>query len=157
MRVRMSFGAFAMNHLARVVSGATESSYTDVSRTGFAAVPANTSLPPASTPTPWSLTWLPAGTEAVRWNGKKWALVKTPQPGGTTLSGEANVLYSVACTSASYCSTIGYLTHTTNHLSEPGAALEPEEVDEELDARLNPNGHGERLGQPILAGGAGLP
>ncbi len=52
----------------------------------------------------------PAGAmlnQALRWNGKMWRLVKTPQPGGTTLPQDLNVLYSVSCVSSSYCSAVG--------------------------------------------------
>lgn len=52
--------------------------------------------------------------EALRWDGKKWKLVKTPQPGGTTLSEEQNVLYSVSCVSSSFCSAIGYVRNTAD-------------------------------------------
>jgi hypothetical protein len=44
--------------------------------------------------------------EALHWNGRRWSLVKTPNPGGTTLN-RSNVLLGVRCTSASSCWAVG--------------------------------------------------
>jgi len=44
--------------------------------------------------------------EALRWNGKKWSLVTTPSPAGTA-NGDENELFSIRCTSASFCWTVG--------------------------------------------------
>ncbi|HZO78390.1 MAG TPA: hypothetical protein VFB39_10125 [Solirubrobacteraceae bacterium] len=52
--------------------------------------------------------------EALRWNGKSWKLVKTPQPGGTTVSGEQSVLYSVSCTSLTFCTSVGYIQNSAH-------------------------------------------
>jgi hypothetical protein len=43
-----------------------------------------------------------AQDEALHWNGKKWSLTATPNPGGT-LSGDFNSLSDVACTSPGNC------------------------------------------------------
>ncbi len=40
--------------------------------------------------------------EALRWDGKKWSNVKTPNPGGAAQN-DGNSLNGVACTSASNC------------------------------------------------------
>jgi hypothetical protein len=44
--------------------------------------------------------------EALHWNGKKWAQVSTPTPGGT-LKIDFNELFEVTCTSASNCWAVG--------------------------------------------------
>jgi hypothetical protein len=57
--------------------------------------------------------------EALHWNGKKWALVKTPNPGGTAMD-DSNTLYAARCTSASNCWAVGAAekvdTTTTNEI-----------------------------------------
>jgi Glycosyl hydrolase family 76 len=47
--------------------------------------------------------------EALRFSGKRWSPVATPQPGGTTSPGEANELLGATCTSASGCWSVGYV------------------------------------------------
>jgi hypothetical protein len=47
-----------------------------------------------------------AVSEALRWNGKKWSLVATPNPAGTA-NKSGNELRSIRCTSASFCWTVG--------------------------------------------------
>jgi hypothetical protein len=42
----------------------------------------------------------------LHWNGKKWQLVSSPQPGGKH-SGDQNKLFDVACTSAASCWAVG--------------------------------------------------
>lgn len=44
--------------------------------------------------------------EALHWNGRKWILVSTPNPGGTAI-GDVNALSSVRCTSSAYCLAVG--------------------------------------------------
>ncbi len=44
--------------------------------------------------------------EALHWTGKKWHLVTTPSPGGTS-DGDFNDLFDVACTSAKSCWAVG--------------------------------------------------
>ncbi len=44
--------------------------------------------------------------EALRWNGRKWSLMKTPQPGGTS-PGNVNVLDGLTCASATSCWSVG--------------------------------------------------
>jgi hypothetical protein len=44
--------------------------------------------------------------EALRWNGTKWLLVKTPNPGGTAM-GDSNTLEGVRCVSATDCWAVG--------------------------------------------------
>jgi hypothetical protein len=48
----------------------------------------------------------PVFNEALHWNGKKWALASTPQPGGTA-AGDLNFLSGVRCPSASTCFAVG--------------------------------------------------
>lgn len=55
--------------------------------------------------------------EAVRWNGTKWSLFKTPDPGGTGL----NILNGVRCTSAANCWAVGFSDRP--HLSEKNQIL----------------------------------
>jgi hypothetical protein len=45
--------------------------------------------------------------EALRFGGKLWKSVETPQPGGTTSGGEANELVGVTCAAASACWSVG--------------------------------------------------
>jgi hypothetical protein len=45
--------------------------------------------------------------EALHWNGKHWALVSTPNPGGTATANDSNKLLSVRCNSASNCWAVG--------------------------------------------------
>ncbi|HUA40478.1 MAG TPA: hypothetical protein VMA32_02855 [Streptosporangiaceae bacterium] len=49
---------------------------------------------------------------ALHWNGKKWSLVKTPAPGGTT-KGKTNTLVDAACIAAANCWTVGDYGHRT--------------------------------------------
>jgi hypothetical protein len=55
----------------------------------------------------WSVGYYDKGevdlTQALHWNGLKWAPSGTPNPGGTNSSGDFSELYDVACTSASSC------------------------------------------------------
>ncbi len=44
--------------------------------------------------------------EVLRFNGRKWSSVSTPQPGGTA-TGDDNELFGVSCTSASRCLAVG--------------------------------------------------
>jgi hypothetical protein len=44
--------------------------------------------------------------EALRWTGTKWTLATTPNPAGTS-DGDQNELFSIRCTSPSYCWTVG--------------------------------------------------
>lgn len=50
--------------------------------------------------------------EALRWNGKEWSLLATPDPGGTASLRHENHLNGVACLSASDCFAAGYYTDT---------------------------------------------
>ncbi len=45
---------------------------------------------------------------ALHWNGKKWSLVRTPDPGGT-VKGHLNVLIGVRCTSSANCWAVGVM------------------------------------------------
>jgi hypothetical protein len=45
--------------------------------------------------------------EALHWNGKRWSLVTTPNPGGTGSASDSNTLLSVRCNSASNCWAVG--------------------------------------------------
>jgi hypothetical protein len=47
--------------------------------------------------------------EALRWNGKRWSLVSTPNPGGTAIT-QQNTLLGVRCTSASSCWAVGEIS-----------------------------------------------
>jgi hypothetical protein len=61
-------------------------------------------------------------TQALHWNGRKWALVPTPSPGGTA-EGDFADLFDVACTSASSCwaagdyGNVGLNSGTTHNLA----------------------------------------
>ncbi|HEX9065688.1 MAG TPA: hypothetical protein VF843_11315 [Streptosporangiaceae bacterium] len=44
--------------------------------------------------------------EALRWNGSRWTVVSTPQP-GTATSGRVDELFDVTCVSASHCWAVG--------------------------------------------------
>src|SRR5215470_14696938 len=44
--------------------------------------------------------------QALRWNGRKWSLVATPDPGGTA-SGDANITNRIRCTSPASCWSVG--------------------------------------------------
>jgi hypothetical protein len=44
--------------------------------------------------------------QALHWNGRKWSLVATPDPGGTAI-GDSNFLSGVRCTSAASCWAVG--------------------------------------------------
>jgi hypothetical protein len=56
---------------------------------------------------------------ALRWNGTKWSLIKTPEPGGTGTD-DSNILNSVRCTSAANCWAVGG--------SEPKTGAERNEI-----------------------------
>ena len=45
--------------------------------------------------------------EALLWNGRKWSTTTTPQPGGTTTTGDENVLAGLTCASPTSCWAIG--------------------------------------------------
>ncbi len=49
--------------------------------------------------------------EALRWNGRKWSKVKTPNPGGTASEGHQSDLFGVTCVSASDCWAVGESQH----------------------------------------------
>jgi len=51
--------------------------------------------------------------QAMHWNGKKWSLVKTPNPGGTK-SGGVNEIFALACTTADNCWGTGSYGSTTS-------------------------------------------
>lgn len=57
--------------------------------------------------------------EALHWNGRKWALVPTPDPGGTAAN-DANVLDGVRCPAARSCLAVG---GTGKVISTTGAGL----------------------------------
>ena len=44
--------------------------------------------------------------EALRWNGKKWSLVSTPNPAGSS-DNDQNDLFAVRCSSATFCWAVG--------------------------------------------------
>jgi hypothetical protein len=45
--------------------------------------------------------------EVLRWNGKKWSVQTTPNPGGTA-TGDENVLNGLACSSSTSCWAVGF-------------------------------------------------
>jgi hypothetical protein len=47
--------------------------------------------------------------EALHWNGKRWSLVSTPNPGGTAIT-QSNNLLGVRCASASSCWAVGKIS-----------------------------------------------
>src|SRR5581483_2645760 len=49
--------------------------------------------------------------EALLWNGRKWRLVKTPQPGKSSSGNEESFLYGVSCASSSDCWAVGGYTN----------------------------------------------
>ncbi len=52
--------------------------------------------------------------EALLWNGRKWSVQKTPQPGGTTTTGDTNVMVGLTCASPTSCWAAGvYGTEAT--------------------------------------------
>ena len=52
--------------------------------------------------------------EALLWNGRKWSVLTTPQPGGTTTTGDQNVLAGLTCASPTSCWATGtYGTEAT--------------------------------------------
>lgn len=51
----------------------------------------------------------PSLSEALRWNGKQWTQVKTPQPGGTAI-GNLTEPMGVWCTAASACRAVGQVS-----------------------------------------------
>ena len=55
--------------------------------------------------------------QALRWNGTKWSLVGTPNPGGTA-SAAFNVLFGVRCNSSSDCWAVGYYEQGGAELNE---------------------------------------
>ena len=56
------------------------------------------------------------GTLAERWNGTRWSIQPTPNPGGD----EDSVLDGVSCTSPSACTAVGYYIITGNTFTEQG-------------------------------------
>jgi len=60
-------------------------------------------------------------SQALHWNGRRWSLVATPDPGGTSPAAD-NVLTGVSCPSSANCWAVGsYGTFGT--VSNPGTAL----------------------------------
>jgi hypothetical protein len=55
--------------------------------------------------------------EALHWNGRKWAKVKTPNPGGTA-AGDINELLAVRCVSSGNCWAVGILESLTNGIRD---------------------------------------
>ncbi len=55
--------------------------------------------------------------EALHWNGRKWARVKTPDPGGTA-TGDINELFGVRCVSSGNCWAVGILESETNGIRD---------------------------------------
>jgi hypothetical protein len=49
--------------------------------------------------------------EALRWNGRRWRKVATPQPAGAAGQTDRNQLYGVSCAAASDCWAVGYRTN----------------------------------------------
>lgn len=45
-------------------------------------------------------------SQALHWNGKRWSLVATPQPGGHQ-PGEVSELFDVTCTTSASCWAVG--------------------------------------------------
>ena len=61
--------------------------------------------------------------QVLHWNGRRWSLVPTPQPGGTA-SGDFSMLSHVSCASPSGCWAVGaYGTRTGNQRTELNQAL----------------------------------
>lgn len=50
--------------------------------------------------------------ETLRWNGKRWAQVSAPNPGGA-LAGDANELFDVSCAAAADCWAVGRYTNSS--------------------------------------------
>ena len=57
-------------------------------------------------------------SEALRWNGKRWSLTSTPQPGGHH-SGDVSELFDVTCTSSASCWAVGDYGRFTGSISNP--------------------------------------
>ena len=55
--------------------------------------------------------------EALHWNGRKWARVKTPNPAGTA-TGDINALLAVRCVSSGNCWAVGVLESLTNGIRD---------------------------------------
>jgi hypothetical protein len=55
--------------------------------------------------------------QIVRWNGKKWTAVPVPNPGGTKMDDD-NQLISVRCTSAANCWAVGFYNTTSSSLPQ---------------------------------------
>jgi hypothetical protein len=55
--------------------------------------------------------------QAMRWNGKKWSLVTTPDPAGRA-TGDQNELNAIRCTAAAACVADGYDGHTSSFSNE---------------------------------------
>jgi hypothetical protein len=53
--------------------------------------------------------------QALRWNGKRWSHVKTPQPGGTS-AGDTNELRAVTCVSIRDCWAVGQFGNSSETL-----------------------------------------
>jgi hypothetical protein len=45
--------------------------------------------------------------QALHWNGRKWSLAATPNPGGTSASSDVSQLFDVVCPSATNCWAVG--------------------------------------------------
>jgi hypothetical protein len=52
----------------------------------------------------------------LHWNGKRWALVHTPNPAGTALQ-DQNVLISARCANSSDCWAVGGLESATSNVT----------------------------------------
>jgi hypothetical protein len=55
-------------------------------------------------------------SQALRWNGTKWSVVATPQPGGHH-SGDVTELFDVTCTSSANCWAVGDYGNFTGNIS----------------------------------------
>jgi hypothetical protein len=55
--------------------------------------------------------------EALHWNGRKWARVKTPNPAGTA-TGDVNALFAVRCSLPGNCWAVGALESLTNGIRD---------------------------------------
>ena len=60
----------------------------------------------------------PVLSQALRWNGKRWSVVATPQTGGRR-KGDATELFDVTCTSSANCWAVGDYGKFTGTISKP--------------------------------------
>ncbi|HET7015116.1 MAG TPA: hypothetical protein VFI65_14460 [Streptosporangiaceae bacterium] len=77
--------------------------------------------------------------QTVRWNGKKWSLVKTPNPDGTA-AGDSNVLNGVTCSATNNCWAVGNLGSTISGGAETGEILHWKGTKWSLTKSPNPGG-----------------